>query len=201
MRIDLVRINNLVDILDDSTEGIFYNLFALLTDTTDPLYTLFSTYEQLDQEYYLLHSGDKWASQFYMKMIEANKSMSDIAKVILNKFKVNWNKLYQALNASYNPINNYDMVEHEEVNSKLKVTSNSKRYGFNTTEDNPVGDMDMENESSGNKDDNFRDLTRSGNIGVTTSQQMISSEVELRRYKLIDIIMNDIDTMLCLKIY
>ena len=53
MRIDLVRINNLVDILDDSTEGIFYNLFALLTDTTDPLYSLFSTYEQLDQEYYL----------------------------------------------------------------------------------------------------------------------------------------------------
>ena len=192
--------NNLVDILDDSTEGIFYNLYSLITDTSSPLYSLFSNYEQLDQEYYLLHSGDKWASQFYLKMIEGNKTISDIAKVVLNKFKANWIKLYEAINSDYNPINNYDMQEHEEVNSKIKNTSNSKRYGFNTT-DNPVGDLDMENESSGDKKDNFRDLSRSGNIGVTTSQQMISSEIELRRNKLLDIIMNDIDTMLCLKIY
>lgn len=191
--------NKLVDILDDSTEGIFYNIEALLNND-DVLKDLFSSYEQLDQEYYLLHSGDKWASQFYLKMIEGNKTVSDIAKVVLNKFKANWTKLYEAIESDYNPINNYDMVEHEEVNSKITNTSNSKRYGFNTT-DNPVGDLDMENESSGDKKDNFRDLTRSGNIGVTTSQQMISSEIELRRNKLINIIMNDIDTMLCLKIY
>ena len=133
-------------------------------------------------------------------MLEGNKSISDIAKVVLNKFRANWIKLYEAIESDYNPINNYDMVEHEEVNSKITNTSNSKRYGFNTT-DNPVGDLDMENESSGDKKDNFRDLTRSGNIGVTTSQQMISSEIELRRNKLLNIIMNDIDTMLCLKIY
>ena len=199
MYLSLVKISNLVDILDDTTEGIFYNMYSNLT-SSDVLYNLFSTYEQLDQDYYLLHSGDKWASCFYNKMLEGNKSMTDISKVVLNKFKANWTKLYEAIYSDYNPISNYDMTEHEEVNSKITNTSNSKRYGFNTSTE-PVGDLDMENSTEGDKKDNFRDLTRSGNIGVTTSQQMILSEIELRKNKLIDIIMNDIDSVLCLKIY
>ena len=47
----------------------------------------------------------------------------------------------------------------------------------------------------------MRELTRKGNIGVTTTQQMINSELELREYNLIEVIYSDIDSILTLKIY
>lgn len=48
---------------------------------------------------------------------------------------------------------------------------------------------------------NERTLTRSGNIGVTTSQQMLQSEIELRKYNFFLSVFNDIDTVLTLSIY
>lgn len=44
-------------------------------------------------------------------------------------------------------------------------------------------------------------LTRSGNIGVTTSQQMIKSEMELWAYKFVEMVYNDIDTLLTIPYY
>lgn len=155
---------------------------------------------------YLVHSGNKEISNtcLYMldeEVVEPAQISNTLADIILIKYGDNWNRMLQAFLKDYNPINNYDMLEHEEYNSKITNESNSKRYGFNTSSDSPVGDTDVDSTTSGDKKDNFRDLTRSGNIGVTTSQQMIESELELRKKSIIDIIYNDIDTMLCLKIY
>ena len=44
-------------------------------------------------------------------------------------------------------------------------------------------------------------LTRSGNIGVTTSQQMLESELELRKWNFFERVYNDIDSVCCLSIY
>ena len=41
----------------------------------------------------------------------------------------------------------------------------------------------------------------SGNIGVTTSQQMLESELEVRRNILYDIVLNDIAEFLTISIY
>lgn len=59
------------------------------------------------------------------------------------------------------------------------------------------------NETTGALTDNVEEesLNRSGNIGVTTSQQMIQSEIELRKHNLIDIIFNDMDSILFLDYY
>ena len=46
-----------------------------------------------------------------------------------------------------------------------------------------------------------RELTRSGNIGVTTSQQMIASERELWQWNYFNVVFHDIDSVLCLPIY
>ena len=43
--------------------------------------------------------------------------------------------------------------------------------------------------------------TKSGNIGVTTSQQMLESELELRKYDLLSVVFEDCDSVLCLNIY
>lgn len=48
---------------------------------------------------------------------------------------------------------------------------------------------------------NDRTLTRSGNIGVTTSQQMIESERTLWDWYFFDVVFRDIDKMLTLSIY
>lgn len=48
---------------------------------------------------------------------------------------------------------------------------------------------------------NGRELTRSGNIGLTTSQQMLQSEIELRKWLYYQSVFNDIDNILTLSIY
>lgn len=46
-----------------------------------------------------------------------------------------------------------------------------------------------------------RVLTRKGNIGVTTSQQMLQSEIELRKWSFLDSVYSDIDKILTLQTY
>lgn len=46
-----------------------------------------------------------------------------------------------------------------------------------------------------------RELTRSGNIGVTTSQQMITSEIELWQYDFFAIVYANIDKVLTIPVY
>ena len=40
-----------------------------------------------------------------------------------------------------------------------------------------------------------------GNVGVTTNQQMITAELELRKKNFFDIVMRDIDSFICLRVY
>lgn len=51
------------------------------------------------------------------------------------------------------------------------------------------------------EDDTQRTLSRSGNIGVTTSQQMIESEIELWKWNFYKQVFEDIDSILCLDVY
>ena len=46
-----------------------------------------------------------------------------------------------------------------------------------------------------------RTLTRSGNIGVTTSQQMLESELHIRSYDFINSVFEDVDRMITVPIY
>ena len=46
-----------------------------------------------------------------------------------------------------------------------------------------------------------RTLTRKGNIGVTSSQQLIESELELRKKQFFDIMIKDVDKIMALSIY
>lgn len=68
------------------------------------------------------------------------------------------------------------------------VTSNGTENGTNTRTDNL-------------KETITHELTRSGNIGVTTSQEMIESELELRKKQFYNIMIHDIINFLCLPIY
>lgn len=197
---ELKKINQIVDIFTDSTSGIFHALKGIATGES---FEWLDNDEYLDITYYVSHSGEKYASRFYLTMLEHDKTISDIANIIFNKFSDKWKRIYDAIMMEYNPINNYDMVENEKVNSKITSTvgTDNKTYGFGSTTAAPTDEGASTSTIEGLKDDNFRELTRSGNIGVTTSAQLLAGELEVRKNIFIDIVMNDIDTIMCLKLY
>lgn len=147
-----------------------------------------------------------------------------LATLIFQKYLDKWNRLANALFADYNPIENYNMSEtgtrdkttsvdtDMTTSSETESTDTSKYSGFNSGDSfNNVTESDhngsVEQTTSGlstkNKqiDDEDTTLTRSGNIGVTTSQQMIESEIELRRHQMNEIMYDDLDKILFLDIY
>ena len=67
---------------------------------------------------------------------------------------------------------------------------------------NNIADTDTRKELYNNiKDTGSHNLTRSGNIGVTTTQQMAESEIEYRRHLYFEMVFGDIDKLLTLPIY
>lgn len=142
-----------------------------------------------------------------------------LASNINNWFKRRYNdfsKLCEALYADYDPITNYDMTEIEKgsddstnSNSATSTTSGSaldKVSGFNSSE--LVNDTDTTTSSSGTSSSSGegnrsyeRTLTRSGNIGVTTTQQMIESSIELAKYDIYTYIITEFMKQFMLLVY
>ena len=130
---------------------------------------------------------------YIFKCVEDNVALlQDIADIKRDYY----NKLYQTTLYEYNPIENYNMVEKESGNisattngsntqkpNNWKTIVSNKGYGeagaaAETTESAQVGTYDTTTAGNSNQNNN-RTLTRSGNIGVTTSQQMIQSERDI----------------------
>lgn len=188
--------------------------------------------DTLDVEYYLNHSGQKWISPMFRKLLDLQdvNAIQQIAKIIINKFEDKWNKLFEAfIESEYKPLENYSMEEVETPditkesteNTKTKVetsTENDKTeakvHGFNSVEGVPSGSTERNGKVvvEGGADDNevhredtetgTRTLTRHGNIGVTSSQQMLTQEIELRSgYNFVEMLFKDVDSVLTLLVY
>lgn len=90
---------------------------------------------------------------------------------IWRDYLVHW---WDTMNYSYDPIENYSMVE----NGKDTGTSNGDVTNRNYSNANNES-KNINGSTSNASDSSDHYLTRSGNIGVTTSQQMIQSERDL----------------------
>ena len=282
--------------------GAIFKAIAGLTGATEEFPWLENA-ATLDIEYIGNWSGDKTVSPLIDKMIEQNENETNplvltsaqkvvLATLIRNKYANKWTRLYAVMNAEYNPIENYSMVEEETpdiihrhgvsddyaavdthtterdisraetASNDYKVTDERKTatdftvdtdtgsdagvYGFNSAVDTPVqsntatgnstttttGDADKntvtdehtqtggltvrETASANNNVEEHtqtqtgytedtetgkRTLTRSGNIGVTTSQQMLESDVALWQWNFFESVFNDIDSVLTIPIY
>ena len=101
-----------------------------------------------------------------------------------------------------------------EDNAKTTVTGDSSDKGSDVFSVNTAGSNKTEVDTAGsNKTEvdtagsdvftvqNERTLTRSGNIGITTSQQLLESEINLRKWTFFSSVFNDIDNILTLSIY
>ena len=203
--------------VEESKRRIFYNIYAA------------NVFTWLDEEkadiydfLYFHNSYSKIISFLYEEVVENASLMSVLISSIIERYKDKWNRLYEALiTKHYEPLENYSMEEIEKLklanvdsvktNSSDSGTANSTNdnYGFNSVTAQPATKATTTTSatSSNNVDgtkttDSDKTLTRKGNIGVTTSQQMLESEVILRnKYLFQDIIFKDLDDILMLDIY
>lgn len=131
-----------------------------------------------------------------------------------------WKRIELALNAEYNPIENYDRTEtHSDVytrnlaesgesTTESTSTDNAKKAAFNSdalvnTDSTSGNTTGKDNHSTAYSGGDSRQITINahGNIGVTTNQRMIAAELEIRRKNLYDIILNEFIDKFCLGVY
>lgn len=186
---------------------------------------------QLDLEYFGNHSGAKTISPLVHRLLNSQGELPiDVIKLLANmisdKYRIGWQMLWQSLQneSAYVPYENYDMHEESHKTSTGADTANGAdntnhgktsdtnlyHYGFNSTDKQPSGaettseggstNVAHNNSETHNSEENGT-LHRHGNIGVTTNQQMIESEIELRKKNFFEIVYSDVDSVLALKIY
>lgn len=256
------------DVFNWEDNGIFVAINSLATTLQEDLPWM-EDGEILDMEYFTNHSGSKFCAPL-VKTILKNHNMVDengrinstgtskLASIILRKYLINWTRLWETMEATYNPIHNYDMTERRtlkgaESNSKIGETTLAKtgtdtlvhgltqttthgrgneeidyRYGINTVTDDPkpsdkittlesgttvtadsgsdvttknLLDTTNDRESVVGANEEDEEIHRSGNIGVTTSQQMLTAERQLWVWSYFDEIFKDVDRELALQVH
>lgn len=108
-----------------------------------------------------------------------------------------WSKMVEALNAEYNPIENYDRQEEWNDNASNKGGYQNMVAGFNI-----AGQTDSSS-SSQQMDSSSKHAGRiHGNIGVTMAQQMITAEIDMRaKFDITQIIVNEFKQRFCIMVY
>lgn len=131
-----------------------------------------------------------------------------------------YNTLYRTIIQEYNPIHNYDsesevITTYGELKSKsnngqmvstntnidstttfLSNNENEKQKSENTTQVLPYENTT----TTDSRIDTIKTITK-GNIGVTTTAQMLKGERELANFRFLSIVFNDIINSLCTPLY
>lgn len=185
--------------------------------------------EHLNLLYVGTHSGDKYITSFVESFLDSTgkittAGLNTLGSAIYALFEYNWRMLYESVvTGDYNPLENYRMVEDGTDNKSNQQNAttiqnaadnfsnsntSSSIYGYNSGSATPDASQTTNTSTNSNiitqateGGTDTHHITRSGNIGVTTSQQMLESEIELRKYNFWCQVFKDIDTILCLKVY
>ena len=145
----------------------FSGTWATLDNTTKIDWILKVEYRDkyLAEEFQTMENSD--INTFVAKFLESKASVLD--------------KLYATTLLDYDPIENYNMTESgsDSGASLASASGENKSTSYESVTPNLT---DSNNSSSSAQSQSTHSLTRSGNIGVTTSQQMIQQEREVAAY-------------------
>lgn len=115
-----------------------------------------------------------------------------------------WDKLYATTQLTYNPIENYDRMEDSVTSNFGKSSGNSTSTGSATAYNSDTFKDTGKSVSSGTNQSSssgtFRSRTH-GNIGVTTSQQMLQQERDIVQFCMTEYIINDFIQRFCVGVY
>lgn len=136
-----------------------------------------------------------------------------------------WNKLAKTLNLEYDPIANYDRKEERTLNTEGKGTSDNsgsdvsqtsgqgteKVNGFNASlnmvnrarnDTTNNGSITYGKKTAETFEKEDKEIIRAyGNIGVTTTQQMMQQERDIAKFNLYDIIAEEFKLRFCILVY
>ena len=169
-----------------------------------------------DYENYVFLTSQKEVQNAYQEFVKLVKS-----HLLLNSYK--YSGLYKTTLLEYNPIENYSMSESgTDTRTPNITTTDSTNIGGqsnSTTSTDSVSPYDTQTFTDSNKtiilenngareDSNTRtesgtettthEFKRSGNIGVTTSQQMLESERKVVNFTFLKIVFNNIISDTCI---
>ena len=157
------------------------------------------------------------------------KQASDYIALYGKSHKYEYDKLVDTLSLEYNPIENYSMTEKGTDTRTPNITQTNKGVNTNTvgvdtsittgrttfdksnsfindTKTTNTGtntdtqDINTTVTTAGNEK-TIHEFTRSGNIGVTTSQQMIESERQLAMFSVVDLFIKAIADIILIGVY
>lgn len=126
--------------------------------------------------------GDKVIDRSFDHLTDADITAAVVDFVNSQVYELD--KLYATTQAVYDPIQNYSMTESgtDETHASSSGSTTDYSTSYNSTAENKTGKSAADGSSSTFLTHNF---SRSGNIGVTTSQQMLQSERELAHFDFI----------------
>ena len=112
-----------------------------------------------------------------------------------------WEKLAATLRFEYDPISNYDRKEEwtDESSGNTEGTSENKTAGYNSAGADVPESMSSASSSASGR--NKRTGRAYGNIGVTTTQQMIEAERKVSEFDIDHVIIQEFKKTFCLLIY
>ncbi len=133
-----------------------------------------------------------------------------------NKMRHTFKKWVDALNVEYDPLNNYDRTEiHSGTDSSANNTQSSGTTSDSNLTKVSAFDSDTlrdDTENSGSASSSARgtasgsttyghQIRTFGNIGVTTSQQMLQSELDIARWNIYEHITDLFMNEFCIMVY
>lgn len=142
--------------------------------------------------------------------------MQQLIRIWSEKELSNWQKLYDTTALTYNPIWNVDAHITETETRDLHSTMDSVESGTGSTVNSKTGYNDNtfvnaeQDVANNNVDRNnagsdtgtiTRTTERGGNIGVTSSQQLIREERDIAQFNVYDYITDSFKRRFCLLIY
>lgn len=150
-------------------------------------------------------------AEFLINDLQQNVTQFQTAIIDLfkTKFYEKYSKLFKIFKADYNPIENYNMTETEDSTTTTgsmysnALGSDSGIYAYNST---AVSDTDKSSNSGSGRTDGGeildKTLTRTGNIGVQTTQEMVGKTLDLYdKYNIVDKIYSDLLSILSMNCY
>ena len=115
-----------------------------------------------------------------------------------------WREMEKTLHFDYDPISNYDRYEEwtddSEGSSTATSTATGKQAGYNSPELVASDGSESGGSSSGKSSSKHVGVVR-GNIGTTTSQQMIEEQRKIVDFCVCDVIIDSFQRRFCLLVY
>lgn len=202
----------IIETYDNDNTSIFYYIKNI--DSDCPFIDA-DNIGEINQLYYLMHSGDKQISILYKRLLEKYNNELDttnnaVAKLCITNFYDKWTKLYNTIvNAEYNPLEASNKTRNSKQSTNTDISNSEETdvnvYGFDTVAvDGVPKDKNKRDLSvTGDAKDNYIELEENeeGNDGRYSKQQLLEQEINIRKHLFYDIMFADVDKLIANRIY